>query len=441
MQLRSMTAGALTGSVRAPGDKSLSLRTLMLAAVTVGETRIDGLLECQDVMATRRALRALGVAIDRAGDGRWLVQGVGVGGLAEPDEPLDLGHAGTGLCLLAGLLAGQPFTTFLTGGTSLRRRSMGRIIKPLSDMGASFLARTGDRLPLALSGTTKLVPIAFEQPVASADVKSALLLAGLHAAGRTTVIEPAPSPDHTERMLRHLGAKVETETLEDGRQAVTIEGLPELAARDLQVAGDPSLAAFLLVAAALCPGSAIRIDNAGQNPLRTGLLTCLTEMGAKVRTGETETLSGEPVARIEIEHGELTGIDVPPERTTSMIDDVPILAVAAAFAKGRTRIAGLAERRGKESDRFTAIVDGLRAAGVHVETEAESLIIEGCGGAPQGGCRIDAAHDHWIAMSFLVLGSFSKAPIEVIGAETIESGFPGFRDLMNGLGANIRDIA
>lgn len=426
----------------------------MLAAMTIGETRIDGLLESGDVMATLEALRALGVEISRdagsdrsagsgpdAGGGHWLVQGVGVGGLAEPDVPLDLGNAGTGVRLLAGLLAGQPFTSFLTGDASLRSRPMGRIVKPLSKMGAGFLARTGDRLPLALTGTTELIPITYEQPVASAQVKSAVLLAGLHAAGRTTAIEPAPSRDHTERMLRHLGAEVETNILADGRQAVSVEGLPELSARKLQVSGDPSSAAFLLVAAALCPGSAIRIDNVGINPLRTGLLTCLQEMGATIRMGETVTMSGEPVAWIEIEHGELNGIDVPPERAPSMIDEYPILAIAATFAKGRTKMTGLSELRVKESDRLAAISQGLAAAGVHVETDADSLIVEGCGSPPPGGCRIDADHDHRIAMSFLVLGCLTAAPIEVSGAETIETSFPGFNDLMNGLGADIREVA
>ncbi len=413
----------------------------MLAAMTVGESRIEGLLESGDVMATLGALRALGVEIDRSNDGAWLVQGVGVGGLSEPDAPLDLGNAGTGVRLLSGLLSGQPFTTFLTGDASLRSRPMGRVITPLSAMGAGFLARTGDRLPLALTGTTELIPIRYEQPVASAQVKSAVLLAGLHAAGRTTTIEPAPSRDHTERMLRHLGAKVETELLGDGRQAVTIEGLPELSARDLQIAGDPSSAAFLQVAAALCPGSSIRIENIGINPLRTGLLTCLSEMGAKIRSGETMTMSGEPVTWLEIDHSELIGIDVPPERAPSMIDEYPILAMAAAFAKGHTRMTGLAELRVKESDRLLAIGNGLRAAGVHVDIGADHLTIEGSSGAPAGACRIDAAHDHRIAMSFLVLGCLCKGPIEVSGAETIETSFPGFSDLMNGLGADIREVA
>ncbi len=442
VQLKSMPAGALRGTAKLPGSEALSLGAVTLAAMTVGEVRINGLLENRSMIAALRALRALGVEIERAGDGGWLVQGVGVGGLSEPDGPLDLSVACPSLPLFAGLLAGQPFTTFLTGDAALRERPIGHITKPLSDMGANLLARTGNRLPLAVSGTTGLIPIAYEQPFASTEIKSAVLLAGLHAAGRTTVIEPSSSPDQTERMLRYLGAKVDTETLEDGRQAVMIDGLPELPARDLDVAGDPSLAAFLLVAAALCPGSTIRIDKVGQHPRRTGLFTCLTEMGAVIGTGETEMVSGEPAASIQIEHAGLNGIDVAPERTCSMIDDLPLLAIAAALARGRTRINGLAERQADESHFFNAIASGLLAAGVKAGIDADSLIIEGTGGSPPaGGCRIDAAGDHRIALCFLVLGCLAKAPIEVSDAAAVEAGFPGFKDLMNGLGANIREAA
>ena len=440
MRLKASAASALKGEVRVPGDKSLSHRSLMLAAMTVGETRITGLLEGEDVLATASALRGLGVEIEREEDGSWHVQGVGVGGLAEPDHVLDLGNAGTGARLLTGLLAGHPFTTFLTGDASLRKRPMARVIRPLSEMGASFKARRGDRLPLAVTGTTSLIPITYEQPVASAQVKSAVLLAGLHAPGKTTVIEPAPSRDHTERMLRHIGAEVTTEALEDGRSAITVTGQPELAAIDLPVAGDPSSAAFLMVAAALSEGSAIRIDNVGVNPLRTGLFSCLDEMGASIRTGNGALAAGEPVSWIEIEHGPLEAIDVPPDRAPSMIDEFPILAVAAAFGRGTTRMTGLAELRVKESDRLLLIAEGLKAAGVNVEMGEDSLNVEGCDGPPQGGCAIDAAHDHRIAMSFLILGSLSKQPIEVTGAETIDTSFPGFADLMNSLGARIERV-
>lgn len=441
MRLRANSADALAGEVRVPGDKSLSHRALMLAAMTVGETAISGLLESEDVMATRTALGDLGVDIERNDDGNWRVQGVGVGGLAEPDRVLDLGNAGTGARLICGLLAGHPFTTFLTGDASLCRRPMKRVTGPLCAMGASVLARSGDRLPLALTGSLELIPISYEQPTASAQVKSALLLAGLHAPGRTTVIEPAPSRDHTERMLRHLGAEVETETLVDGRLSVTVTGQPELAARDLSVPGDPSSAAFLLVAAALCPGSEVRVDNVSVNALRTGLLSCLDEMGTSLERGNGEMIAGEPVSWLKAAHGALRAIDVPPELAPSMIDEFPILAIAAACARGRTRMSGLGELRVKESDRLAAIADGLVAAGVRVEQGEDSLVIEGCDGPPPGGCTIDAAHDHRIAMSFLVLGCAAEAPIEVTGAETIDTSFPGFADLMNGLGARIESVS
>lgn len=437
MRLRARAAKALTGDVRVPGDKSLSHRALMLAAMTVGESRITGLLEGEDVLATLNALRGLGVGIERSNDGAFHVQGVGIGGFCEPDHVLDLGNAGTGARLLTGLLAGHGFTTFLTGDASLRKRPMGRVIGPLTEMGASFLARSGDRLPLAETGRTSLMPITYEQPVASAQVKSAVLLAGLHAPGRTTVIEPAPSRDHTERMLRHIGAEVVTEALEDGRSAVTVTGQPELAAKDLPVAGDPSSAAFLMVAATLIEGSSIRIKNVGQNPLRAGLFTCLGEMGAVIRTGTEELAAGEPASWIEVDHGRIEGIEVPAERAPSMIDEYPILAIAAACGRGRTRMTGLAELRVKESDRLAAIAEGLQAAGVKVEIGEDSLMVEGCNGPPPGGCTIDAAHDHRIAMSFLVLGSVAKKPIEVTGAETIDTSFPGFVELMNHLGALI----
>ena len=337
---------------------------------------------------------------------------------------LDLGNAGTGARLLCGILAGQPFTTFMTGDDSLRRRPMGRVTRPLSEMGAHILAKSGERLPLALTGRTDLTPIRYEQPHASAQVKSALLLAGLHAPGRTTVIEPAPSRDHTERMLLHLGAEVETEPLDDGRLSVSVVGQPELSARDLSVPGDPSSAAFLLIAAALCPGSDTRIDNVGVNALRTGLLPCLDEMGVSLERGNGEMISGEPVSWLRAAHGALDAIDVPPERAPSMIDEYPILAIAAACARGKTRLNGLGELKVKESDRFAAIADGLEAAGVRVERGEDSLVIEGCDGPPPGGCTIDAQHDHRIAMSFLILGSITKKPIEVTGAETIDTSFP-----------------
>jgi 3-phosphoshikimate 1-carboxyvinyltransferase len=429
----------LRGRASVPGDKSISHRALLLGALAVGESRITGLLEGADVLATAEALEALGVELGREREGCWRVRGRGVGGLAEPDRPLDLGNSGTGARLLLGVLAGQPFTSFLSGDASLRTRPMGRVIEPLTQMGAVFLARSGQRLPLAITGRADLLPIRYRQPVASAQVKSAILLAGLHAAGRTTVIEPQPSRDHTERLLGQLGAELEIEALADGGRAVTIVGQPELEAAELRVPGDISSAAFPLVAAALSEGSALRLDGVGVNPLRTGLMQCLLEMGADLRQGAVDE-GGEPVSWLEIAGGPLAGIEVPAERAPRMIDEYPILAVAAACAHGPTRLAGLAELRVKESDRLGAIARGLGACGVAVEAGDDSLIVHGAGGRPPGGGVIDARHDHRIAMSFLVLGTVASAPVTVDGAETIETSFPGFAPLMNRLGARIETL-
>jgi 3-phosphoshikimate 1-carboxyvinyltransferase len=437
MRLRAHPGGALDGVAVVPGDKSLSHRALMLAAMAAGESRVEGLLEGADVLATARALEALGVEVSRDAPGRWRVFGVGVGGLAEPDRVLDLGNAGTATRLLLGLLAGHPFPVFLTGDASLRSRPMARVMQPLSRMGASFLARRGDRLPLAITGTSELMPISHEQVVASAQVKSAVLLAGLHAPGRTTVVEPAPSRDHTERLLRHMGAAVELDEHASGARVVTISGQPELTAATITVPADPSSAAFPLVAALICPGSRLRLPAVGTNPLRTGLLVSLDEMGAAIRIENRREQSGEPVADLEAVAGELRGIEVPPERAPSMIDEYPILAVAAAFARGRTIMRGLGELRVKESDRLSALAQGLAACGVEVEVGENSLVVHGVGGRPAGGAVIDAQHDHRIAMSFLVLGAAAEAPVAVDGAETIETSFPGFAGLMERLGARI----
>lgn len=440
MKLRAEPAAGLRGTTEVPGDKSLSHRALMLGAMAVGASRISGLLEGADVLATMTALGALGVSFEQHGAGVWQVDGVGVGGLAEAEQPLDLGNAGTGARLLLGLLAGHPFTTFVSGDDSLRARPMGRVIAPLAEMGARFLARSGHRLPLAITGTTDLIPIRSRSPVASAQVKSAVLLAGLHAPGRTTVIEPQPSRDHTERLLQHLGAAVEVEDLGDGARAVSVLGQPELAAAPIRIPGDPSSAAFPLVAGALAADSSLRLQGVGINPLRTGLLQCLEEMGADLTIEPRAEPGGEPIADLVVEATPLRGIDVPAERAPRMIDEYPILAVAAACARGTTRMSGLAELRVKESDRLSAIVDGLRACGVEVASDADSLVIEGCAGRPPGGAQIDARLDHRIAMSFLILGGLSEAPVTVDGAETIETSFPGFAALMNRLGARIEVI-
>jgi 3-phosphoshikimate 1-carboxyvinyltransferase len=435
-RLRARPAGPLGGTTAVPGDKSISHRSLILAALAVGRSHVSGLLEGEDVLATAGALTALGVGIARTGEGRWRVDGVGIGGLAEPSTVLDLGNAGTGARLLLGVLAGQPFVSFVTGDASLNARPMARVIAPLGRMGAVFTARSGDRLPLAVLGSDSLVPIEHRSKVASAQVKSAVLLAGLHAPGRTSVVEPQPSRDHTERMLAAMGAELESGTRDDGTHAVAVRGQPELAPTDVAVPGDPSSAAFPVVAAAIRPGSHIRIEGVCTNPLRTGLYETLLEMGARLRLASPRTVGGEPVADIEVEGGSLKGVTVPAARAPTMIDEYPVLAVAAAFAEGTTIMHGLAELRVKESDRLAAVADGLTACGASVTVEEDTLIVEGRSEIA-GGAAIDARLDHRIAMSFLVLGGATRAPVTVDGAAAIETSFPGFRELMNGLGARI----
>ncbi len=436
MQLRASPHAALEGSFALPGDKSISHRALMLAGLAVGESRVEGLLEGEDVMATAGALRALGVGVVRDAPGQWRVQGVGVGGLAEPSDVLDLGNAGTGARLLLGLLAGHPFTSFITGDASLRSRPMGRVIEPLGAMGASFLARSANRLPLAITGRSDLMPIVWRSRIASAQVKSAVLLAGLHAPGRTSVIEPLASRDHTERMLTGMGAVVERSVGSDGAVTVTIEGQPELRPAFFQVPGDPSSAAFPMAAAAATPGSTVVLGNVCLNPLRTGLLATLREMGATIEVRDARTVAGEEIGDLIVHGGALHGVEVPADRAPTMIDEYPVLAVAASRAHGRTAMRGLGELRVKESDRLAVMAAGLAACGVNVSIEGDDLIVEG-GARPQGGVTIDAKLDHRIAMSFLVLGGLAEAPIEVRGAEAIATSFPGFETLMGGIGARI----
>lgn len=439
MLLRAAAHGPLAGAATVPGDKSISHRSLMLAALAHGTTRVTGLLEGEDVLSTAGALRRLGVTLEREGAGRWRVEGRGPDGLAEPGEVLDLGNAGTGCRLLMGILAGRPFTSFLTGDASLRARPMARVIEPLAAMGARIVSRSGHRLPLALTGAAPLAPIAWRSRVASAQVKSAILLAGLSAAGRTSVAEPLPSRDHTERMLAGMGARIESRRLPDGGREVALEGGQALAARPLDVPADPSSAAFPLVAAAAAPGSAIRLAGVGVNPLRTGLLTTLLEMGADIVLEGRREQGGEPVADLVARGSGLRGVEVPAERAPTMIDEYPVLAVAAALAEGRTVMRGLAELRVKESDRLAAIATGLAACGVAVAVEGDTLIVEGRG-PPPGGALIDAHLDHRIAMSFAVLGGLARRPVTVGGAETIETSFPGFAELMNRLGARIEAV-
>jgi 3-phosphoshikimate 1-carboxyvinyltransferase len=430
-------SGPLRGNLRVPGDKSVSHRALILGGLAVGRTRIRGLLEGEDVLATAAAMRAFGAAAERQADGTWLVDGVGVGGLGEAAEVLDLGNSGTGARLLMGVAATQQMTTFFTGDASLRRRPMGRVAEPLCRMGASIVAREGNRFPLALTGPETVLPIEYEVPVPSAQVKSAILLAALASPGITTVIEKAATRDHTERMLRHFGASVEVEAMPGGGRRIALTGQPELAGANLIVPGDPSSAAFPLVAALLIPGSEIRLEGVGLNVLRTGLFETLAEMGASVEIAGRREAGGETIADLVARGGELRGVDVPAERAPRMIDEYPVLAVAACFARGRTVMRGLAELRVKESDRLGAIAEGLAACGARVTVEGDTLIVDGTGVAPAGGASIAARLDHRIAMSFLVMGLAAQEPVRIDDGATINTSFPGFVALMNGLGARI----
>jgi 3-phosphoshikimate 1-carboxyvinyltransferase len=427
----------LSGKTRVPGDKSISHRALMLGALAVGRTEISGLLEGDDVLATAAALNALGAAAAPTGDGRWIVDGVGIGGLCEPENLLDLGNSGTSARLLLGILATHRLTAFVTGDASLRRRPMSRVVEPLSRFGARFLSREGGRLPLAVTGAAEPIPIEYRLPVPSAQVKSAVLLAGLNTPGATTVIEPQGTRDHTERMLRHFGAKVATEPAEGGGKRITVEGFPELAAAPITVPGDVSSAAFPLVAALLVPGSEVTIEGVGLNPLRAGLLECLREMGADITLVNQRDEGGEPVADLRARAGSLTGADIPAERAPRMIDEYPVLAVAAACARGRTVMRGLGELRVKESDRLAAIAAGLDSCGVRVTVDGDTLIVEGDGGPPEGGATIAAQLDHRIAMAFLVLGLATRQPVGIDDGAPIATSFPNFVTLINGLGGAI----
>ena len=430
----------LQGRVRAPGDKSISHRALMFGALALGETTVRGLLGGEDVLATAAALRALGAEVTHEREaGLWRIRGFGVGGGREPGDVLELGNSGTSARLLAGILASHPFTSFMTGDASLRRRPMQRVIDPLSRMGARFEGRDGGRIPMAIIGTDEMVPIEYRLPVASAQVKSAILLAGLNTAGETTVIEPEATRDHTERMLRYFGADVRVTPADPGEtgKRITVVGWPELKGRDVVVPGDPSSAAFAVVAAAIRPGSDITVENVGVNPLRAGLYLTLRDMGADIAFENAREVGGEPVADLHVKGGVLKGVEVPAERVPTMIDEYPILAVAASCAQGTTRMLGLAELRAKESDRLASVAAGLQANGVKLEMGAEDLMVHGTGAPPAGGGLVATHLDHRIAMSFLVLGLAARQPVAVDDASPIDTSFPGFAALMNRLGAKI----
>ncbi len=444
--MQSARSGPVSGKVSVPGDKSISHRALILAASALGISRIEGLLESEDVLATMAAVRALGADVKCRDDetGRvWLVHGRGVGGMAEPVGVLDMGNSGTAARLLMGLVAGCDITCTFAGDASLSARPMGRVIEPLERMGAAFSSRSGGRLPLTLSGPASPMPMEYELPVASAQVASAILLAALAAPGRTAVIEPRPSRDHTERMLKHFGAEVTVEEQIKGGRRITLAGQPELLGRDVKVPGDMSSAAFPLVAALIVPGSAVTLRGVGVNPLRAGLIDCLRQMGGRIEIADQRLESGEPLADVSACFSPLTGIRVAAGRVPSMIDEYPILAVAAAMASGVTRMEGLAELRVKESDRLAAIAKGLRAAGVRVDEGDDWLVVHGLGGLgspPAGGCVIETNLDHRIAMAFLVLGCVTEKPVTIDDATPIETSFPGFAGLMNGLGASIGEV-
>ena len=437
--LISASVNTLKGEISVPGDKSISHRALMIGGVAVGPTTIRGLLLGDDVFRTARALKEMGVKIDRVTDDLWRVYGVGVGGLKEPDRVLDLGNSGTGARLMMGLVATHPINVQLTGDESLRTRPMDRISTPLSQMGTQVIARDNDKMPLTVIGARLPTPIEYTLPVPSAQIKSAVLFAGLNTPGQTSVIETRPSRDHTELMLQHFGANLTITDEAIDRRIITLTGQPELEGREVFVPGDPSSAAFPLVSALLTRESEITINNVGLNPLRIGLYTTLREMGAKIEIINARQQAGEPVADLVVLSSQLRGVTVPAERAPSMIDEYPILAVAAATAIGQTRMQGLAELRVKESNRLSAIADGLIACGVDIEIDRDDLIINGSPNSIPGGALIESRMDHRIAMSFLVLGMNSKEPIQIDDARHIGTSFPNFTGLMNKLGAKIKE--
>ncbi len=409
----------------------------MFGGIAKGETTVRGLLEGEDVLRTAEAMRLMGATVTRRSDDTWSITGNGVGGLAEPGGVLDLGNAGTGARLLMGLVSTHPFTSIFTGDASLCARPMKRVVEPLSKTGAQFFGRQGQKLPMAVVGASKPVAIAYDVPVASAQVKSAVLLAGLNTEGVTTVTEKAATRDHTELMLRAFGADPKVEALAGGGRRIMLTGKPNLRGQTVLVPTDPSSAAFPIAAGLLVPGSEITLSGVGLNPLRTGLIDTLLEMGADIQLTNKRIEAGEPVADLVIKHGPLKGVDVPPERAPSMIDEYPILSVIATCATGTTRMRGLGELRVKESDRLTAMATGLAACGATVAVEGDDLIVTGTGKPPKGGTTIAVHLDHRIGMSFLVLGMVSKDAVAVDDGSTIDTSFPGFADLMNKLGAKI----
>ena len=449
LNLTSHSSNTLNGRIMLPGDKSISHRSLIFGSIAKGVTKITGLLEGDDVMSTRAALVALGAKISNNvedGVSVWTVEGMGLGAFKTPERPLDLGNSGTGARLLMGLIAGSGITAVFTGDASLSKRPMARITDPLAQMGARVEARDGTYLPLTIAAPDQPMALNWNSPHASAQVKSAILLAGLTARGRTEVTEPKASRDHTEAMLRHFGVSVSTTTHDDGSYTAALDGEVSLTANDIIVPADPSSAAFLTVAALITPDADITLEAVGTNPLRFGVFTTLMEMGGDITLMNERLEGGEAVADIRVRSSALKGITVPKERAASMIDEYPILSIAAATATGTTHMEGVAELRVKETDRIALMADGLKAAGVTVSETEDSMTVEGMGttegraGEPiAGGITINACHDLRIAMSFLTLGLITAAPMRVEGAETIATSFPNFVDLMNEIGADIKE--
>lgn len=435
--MTSHKCGPLKGEAAVPGDKSISHRALIFGALAVGETKITGLLEGEDVLDTAKAMRAFGATVTQHGPGEWSVNGVGVGGFAEPDNVIDCGNSGTGVRLIMGVMATQGITATFTGDASLNKRPMGRVTDPVALFGAQSVGRSGGRLPMTIVGATEPVPVEYTVPMPSAQVKSAVLLAGLNAPGQTVVIEKEATRDHTERMLEGFGAEISVEETEEGRR-ITLTGQPELKPQVIAVPRDPSSAAFPTCAATIVPGSEVFVPGVSQNLTRNGIYTTLTEMGADITFENPRTEGGEPVADLRVRYAETKGIEVPPERAASMIDEYPVLSVVAALSSGKTVMRGVKELRVKECDRIDAMARGLRACGVTVEEDEDTMIVHGMGpGGVPGGATCESFLDHRIAMSFMVLGMAAQKPVSVDDGTPIATSFPVFEDLMKTLGAQI----
>ena len=434
--MSSRRSGALKGTASIPGDKSISHRALILGAMAVGRTHVTGLLEGQDVLDTAKAMQAFGATVARLGPGEWTIDGVGVGGFAEPEGVIDCGNSGTGVRLIMGAMATTPITATFTGDASLSRRPMRRITDPLALFGAEITTREGGLLPVTIKGTEDPLPVRYQTPVASAQIKSAVLLAGVNAPGQTVVIEKEPTRDHSERMLAGFGATITTQITDEGR-VITLTGRPELRGQTVAVPRDPSSAAFPVAAALIVPGSEVRVPGISRNPTRDGLYVTLAEMGADLTWENDREEGGEPVADLIVRHSKLKGVNVPADRAASMIDEFPILSVIAAMADGPTVMNGVAELRVKESDRIDAMAKGLRANGVAVDETRDSMTVHGKGRIP-GGAEAVATHlDHRIAMSFMVAGLAADAEITVDDGAAIATSFPDFVPLMQGLGADL----